>query len=97
MSDMLKGFVTKALDEQIVKNYPHMAYPASVLAKVVSVREEQEKYVCILKILDKNGQLDNRFPEVPFVETNIELATGDIAVVLLLYGECRPYIIGRYD
>jgi len=97
MSDMLKGFVVKVLGEHISKNHPHMAYPNSICARVVSVKKEQKLYVCTLKILDKNGVADASFPEIPFVKTNIEVAINDIAVVLLLYGECNPYIIGRYN
>lgn len=97
MSDMLKGFVEKALDEQVNKNYPHMSYPSCVCARVVSVKSEMERYICTLKILDKNNQPDERFPEVPFVSTDILFEKNDVAVVILLYGECNPYIIGRYD
>ena len=48
-----------------------------------------------LKILDKNKQPDSRFPEVPGVKTDIIILKNDIVAVVLMYGECSPYIIGR--
>jgi len=95
MSDMLKVFVLQELDNQIKANYPHMQYPPCIYAKVVKAEGYSGKYICTLKILDKNRQADSRFPEVPMVATEIEVQKDDIVVVLLLYGECAPYIIGR--
>ena len=97
MADMLKVFVAQEIENQIKENYSHLQYPACVYAKVVKVKEISEKYICTLKILDKNKSPDSSFPEVPFVSTDINLSKGDIAVVVLLYGECNPFIIGRYD
>lgn len=97
MADMLKGFVKKAMNEEFRTNYPHLLFPSCIYAKVVSVKTERGKYICTLKILDKNKVVDTRFPEIPFVKTEISLEHGDIAVVLLLYGEMNPYIIGRCE
>lgn len=96
MSDMLKRFVEVELGEQIKQNYPHMQYPPVLYARVVTVKEKSEGlYVITLKILDKNKQADGRFPEVPGVITDISVEKGEIVAVVLLYGECIPYIIGR--
>lgn len=95
MSDMMKKFVEQELECQIKKNYPHMQYPPCLYAKVMTVREKEERYEVALKILDKNKQSDSRFPEVPGVVTDIHVQKGDIVVAILLYGECNPYIIGR--
>lgn len=46
-------------------------------------------------MLDKNKQPDSRFPEVPGVKTDIIILKNDIVAVVLMYGECSPYIIGR--
>lgn len=97
MSDMLKVFVKQEIDSSIKETYPHVQYPSGILAKVINVKENAGRFVCTLKILDKNKNVDNRFPEVPFVNTDIAFQKNDIAVVLLLYGECNPYIIGRYE
>ena len=94
---MLQVFVRQELDNQIKRNYPHMQYPPCIYARVVSVKESFGKYVCTLKILDKNKRPDNRFPEIPMVSTHITVNKDDIVVVLLLYGECNPYIIGRCE
>lgn len=48
-----------------------------------------------LKILDKNKQPDIRFPEVPKVKTDIPVLKNEIVAIVLMYGECKPYIIGR--
>lgn len=96
MSDMMKNFVEQELENQIRQNYPHMQYPPCLYAKVVAVKEKTKQYEATLKILDKNRQPDSRFPEVPKVITEIPVLKGDIVVVVLLYGECSPYILGRY-
>ena len=96
MSDMLKQFVKEELRKQIKQNYPHMQYPPALYARVVTVKEKSEGlYLTTLKILDKNKQSDNRFPEVPNVLTDILVTKGEIVAVVLMYGECSPYIIGR--
>lgn len=96
MSDMLKRFVEAELGEQIKQNYPHMQYPPGLYAKVVTVKEMSEGlYVTTLKILDKTKQPDSRFPEVPGVLTDISVKKGEIVAIVLMYGECSPYIIGR--
>lgn len=64
-------------------------------AKVVSVRQNGELYEATIKILDKNKQPDIRFPEVPKVKTDIPVRKNEIVAIVLMYGECKPYIIGR--
>ncbi len=95
MANMMQEFVKQELDAQIKENYPHMRYPPCMYAKVVDVRESSGTYTCTLKMLDKNRQADTRFPEIPMVSTRTALKKGDDVVVLLLYGECAPYILGR--
>ena len=96
MSDMLKRFVEEELGDQIKQNYPHMQYPPGLYARVVTVKEKSEGlYVTTLKILDKNKQPDSRFPEVPGVLTDKVVEKDEIVAIVLMYGECSPYIIGR--
>lgn len=95
MSDMLKMFVGQELGRQIKENYPHMQYPPCLHAKVAAVKNKGELYETTLKILDKNRQPDSRFPEIPKVITDIPVLKDETVVIILLYGECRPYIIGR--
>ena len=80
---------------QIKENYPHMQYQPGLYAKVVSERQTGELYEATLKILDKNKQPDIRFPEVPKVKTDIPVLKNEIVAIVLMYGECKPYIIGR--
>lgn len=95
MSDMMKMFVVQELAEQIRANYPHMQYPSIIYAKVMNVKTAAGRYEVVLKILDKNRQPDNCFPEIPRVYTDMECHKNDIVVIGLLYGELMPYIIGR--
>lgn len=95
MSDMMKQFVVQELSRQIKDNYPHMQYPPCLYARVMNVKEVSGRYEATLKILDKNKQVDSRFPEIPKVATDIEIRKGDAVVVALLYGELNPYIMGR--
>lgn len=95
MSDMMKMFVGQELGNQIKENYPHLQYPPCLYAKVVAVKETEGLCDVTLKILDKNRQPDSRFPEIPKVRTDIQMQKDDLVVAVLLYGECRPYIIGR--
>lgn len=96
MSDMMKQFVAQELSQQIKDNYPHMQYPSFIYAKVVTARPAADRYEVTLKILDKNMQVDNRFPEIPKVITDMVVVTNDVVVIALLYGEMNPYIIGRF-
>lgn len=95
MSDMMKQFVGQEMSAQIKDKYPHMQYPSCLYARAVHVKEISGLYECTLKILDKNKQPDSRFPEVPKIVTDIPVNRDDVVVVILLYGECSPYIIGR--
>ncbi len=97
MSDMMKQFVIQEVCELIKTEYQHMRYPPFMCAKIVSVKTEGDGHICTLKITDKNLIPDKRFPECPQVFTDIKVQKGDVVVVALLYGEIRPYIIGRYS
>lgn len=48
-----------------------------------------------LKIIDKNGSADERFPEIPGVRSMLQIKTGKKVAVGLLYGELNPCIIGE--
>lgn len=95
MGDLLKKFVKEEFQSQIKENYPHLRYPPCVYAEVVRVKEKQGTYTAVLRILDKNKDKDNRFPEIPNVITKIPIKTGDIVVSILMYGECDLFIVGR--
>lgn len=97
MSNMLQGFVEKEMKKQIQKKYPHMQHPSGMYASIVQAKEIDGKYVCTLKLLDKAMNIDNDFPAIPNVKTNIKLRQGDVAVILLLYGGSSVFVLGRYE
>lgn len=97
MSGMLQDMIETTLDNHIEVRYPHLKKPIAVWARVIRSEAEDEKYKITISILDKSKQPDTDYPEIPDVITNQKFQNGDIAVVLLLLGECIPYIIGRWD
>ncbi len=97
MANMMQEFVKQELDSQIKNNYPHLRYPHCIYAKVVNVMADSDVYICTLKLLDKNKQVDTRFPEIPMIRTKIAVKKGDVIIVTFLYGECNPYVLGRCD
>lgn len=97
MAEFMKDFVDKEIDNQINNKYPHLRNPSCMCAKVTNTLVDGNKRYVTLKILDKNMNIDNEFPEIPFVRTEIEFSKNDKAVIILLYGECsNPYVVGRY-
>lgn len=52
-------------------------------------------YEYSLKILTKTGDTDTRYPEIPGVKSRVPLKQGDVAAIMLLYGELRPCIVGE--
>lgn len=95
MADMLEAFVQKVMDKRIKKKYPHIQHPSAVYANVSQVKKKDNIYICTLRILDKNLNTDNSFPEIPGVKTHIEVKKNDRVVVLLLYAGTRAFIAGR--
>lgn len=95
MSNMMEKFVTETLKQELKSKYPHIQHPPCVCAKVVRVTDKDGIYDCTLNILDKNMDRDTQFPEIPGVYTELSVKKGDKVVVLMLYGECNPYIVGR--
>ena len=96
MGDMLKEFVKSSIENEIKENYPHIRHPAWMYAKVTEWRKEAELSVVTLQILDKDLQKDINFPPMPFIRTELQVALNEVVVVGMLYGECQPYIVGRY-
>lgn len=97
MSGMMESFVKETIDTQIKEQYPHLQHPSGMYAKVVRAEQSGDVYKYTLKILDKNLNNNNDFPEIPNVKSVIELKKDDIAVVILLYGGSGFYILGRYE
>ena len=66
-------------------------------ARIVQAKQDGEKYMYTLKILDKTLNVDNDFPEIPNVRSSIQVQKDDIVVVLLLYGGSDVFILGRCE
>lgn len=96
MADILQAFVRQEMDKQIQEKYPHIQYPSGMYANITQVRKTNDKYICTLKLLDRTMNVDNGFPEIPDVKTDLEVKQGDIVVILLLYGGDAVFILGRY-
>lgn len=82
--------VKKVLDE----SYPHLLRPAVMYAKVTAAQNAGGYYVYSLKILDKNGEVDDGFKEIPGVKSKIQADSGATVAVALPYGELNPFILG---
>lgn len=91
MSDMLKMFVKKELENIIAEKYAHIRHPAGVYAKVTEAKDN----VYTLQILDEAKKADVDYPQYPGIRSGITLEKGDIAAVMFLYGGSSIYIAGR--
>ncbi|MBU5312214.1 hypothetical protein KQI38_09260 [Tissierella carlieri] len=92
---MLEQMIQNVIEKFIKAKYHHIRLPSSVFAKITKVQEQAEYYIYNLKILDENKAINPEFPEIPEVKSEIKLENGDIATVLLLYGQLNVYIIGK--
>lgn len=95
MADFLNGFVKTVMDEVIQKDYPHIRHPALLYAQIKDTVSREGKLYVTLQVLTENGQVDETFPLIPHVRTELSLQAGNIAVIGLLYSGCTPYILGR--
>lgn len=97
MAGLLEDFTRTAIEQEIKTNYPHIEHPAGIYARVVFATEDNGKYICVIRILDRSMNIDKSFPEIPGVKTDIKVKAGDTVAVLMLYGGSAFYILGRYD
>lgn len=88
---MLREFIELEVKRIIMEKYAYLRRPSTVYAQVT----QRQNGSVSLRILDKNKSVDEDYPEIPLVKTSLELEKGDIVAVLLMYGECIPYIVGR--
>lgn len=97
MSGMLQIFVRKEVDRYIREKYSHVQYPSGLCARVVRAVKNGDAFLYTLKILGQMFEDDSNFPEIPNVKSHVELAVGDIAAIIFLYGGKYIYILGRYE
>ena len=88
---MLREFIELEVRHLVYEKYAYLRRPSAVYALVSSVQKGNVN----LRILDKNKVADERYPEIPRVKTPLDVKKGDIVAVLMMYGECIPYIVGR--
>jgi hypothetical protein len=92
---MLEQMIQNVIEKLIKARYQHIKLPSAVYAKVTKVQEYVDYSVYNLKILDENKEINSEFPEIPEVKSTVRLVNGDIAAVLLLYGQLNVYIVGK--
>lgn len=90
VAEMIETGVKKVLAER----YPHLLRPAVMYAKVTAAQDAGNYYVYSLKILDKNGEVDGSFREIPGVRSKVQADNGAAVAVALPYGELNPFILG---
>lgn len=92
---MLEQMIQNVIEKLIKAKYQHIKLPSAVYARVTRVQEYPTHYVYNLKILDENKAVNREFPEIPEVKSFVRLENGDIATVLLLYGQLNIHIVGK--
>lgn len=92
---MLEEMVKSVISKQLAADFPHLQLPAVMRAKVTRAVSSGEWFEYSLKIIDKTGEIDERFPEIPGVLSKLQVESGKTVAVGLLYGELNPCIIGE--
>lgn len=92
---MLEEMVKSVISKQLAADFPHLQLPSVLRAKVTRATPSGEWNEYSLKILDKTGDIDERFPEIPGVLSKVSVKVGKTVAVGLLYGELNPCIIGE--
>lgn len=92
---MLEQMIQNVIEKLVNTRYQHIKLPSAVYARVTKVQEYPDYYIYNLKILDENKVINTEFPEIPEVKSKVVLENGDIATVLLLYGQLNVYIVGK--
>ncbi len=92
---MLEEMVKSVISKQLAADFPHLQLPAVMRAKVTRAASSGEWFEYSLKIIDKTGEIDERFPEIPGVLSKLQVESGKTVAVGLLYGELNPCIIGE--
>jgi hypothetical protein len=92
---MVEEMVKSVLLKTLTTDFPFLQLPDFMKARVTRATEIGEWYEYNLKILDKTGVIDERFPEIPGVLSKVYVEAGKTVAVGLLYGELNPYIIGE--
>lgn len=82
--------IRRVIKKVIRTEYPYISKPSAVCCRVTNVREQGYSIV----LLDENKNRDVTYPEIPNVQSQIELKKGDTVAVIFLGGQ-DAYIVGR--
>ena len=91
----MEQMIQNVIEKLFKAKYQHVKLPAAVYAKITRVQEYPGYYLYNLKILDENRAINTEFPEIPGVKSTVSLVNGEIAAVLLLYGQLNVFIVGK--
>ena len=91
LPDMIKSVVKKLIAVEL----PHLRRPAVMRARVISSYPQGYWRVYSLKIIDKNGEVDARFPEIPQVYSKVSVELGRNVAIGMPYGELDPVILAE--
>lgn len=96
MSGILEETIKKVMADTFNSEYTHLNHPGMVLCQVIRMDADR---IATIKILDKSGNNeDPNYPEIPGIHISLpDVSAGDIVVAGMLYGDCRPYVLGRYQ
>jgi hypothetical protein len=92
---MIEELVQTGVNKVLSEEFPHLLRPAFVCARITKAQDAGGYYVYNLKILDKTGEIDSSFSEIPSIHSKVQAATGATVAVALLYGELNPFIIAE--
>lgn len=76
-------------------SYDDLTVTNKTEGKVFDAKIDGSWYEYSLKMLTRDGEIDEEFPEIPGVRSKVQIGVGGTAAVVLLYGELRPCIVGE--
>lgn len=91
----LEQFVKKLVKQIIADDYPHLKLPAVVYATVTGAKELAGWYEYTIRVIDRFGNTDDTFPELPGIRSKIQIQTGATVAIGLAHGDVEPVIIGE--
>lgn len=100
-------FVENVVDGVIAAKLPHLKLPAVVTAMITEAVRLDETYTITsgqgymsapyfeyaLQIVDRFGNPDQNFPEIPGVRARLQVPVGAMVAVGLLGGELNPVLL----
>lgn len=91
----LKQMIRNEITNKINREYPHLKMPTAMYARITGAAQQGTDYIYNIKILGKDLGYSSEHPEIPGVKSKLKIETGKSVVVLLMYGELNPFIVGE--